>query len=269
MAEQKNQVATVDQLAGDFLQKFGKSLENYAMRKYDASSFLKSAMIAIADNIDLTDCLKTDAGKASLFSALRYAATTGLSLNPQEGKAALIAYGGKVKYQVMKNGMTEIALESGKVEFVTADYVKKNDVFQISKTGNGDLYQHIPALDDRGELVGFYAALRLKGGYTHAKWMTLAEVEEIRNKYSAMYKAAPEKSAWNKSFIGMALKTVTKALLRNVRISDELDNAIGADDFYEAEFKIEKGVSAEAAKEKLQAKSDPAAPTTAKEGDLL
>ena len=76
--------ATTDSLAGDFLKSFGKSLKDYAVRDYNQTSFLKSAMIAIADSKDLSECLNTDAGKRSLFSALRYAATTGLSLNPQE-----------------------------------------------------------------------------------------------------------------------------------------------------------------------------------------
>ena len=47
------------------------------------------------------------------------------------------------------------------------------------------------------------------------------------------------------------IKTVLKALLRAVSISDELDNAIGADDFFEAEFSV-KGVGADDAAEKLK-----------------
>ena len=49
------------------------------------------------------------------------------------------------------------------------------------------------------------------------------------------------------------IKTVLKALLRSISISDELDNAIGADDFFEAEFTV-KGTSADDAAEKLKEK---------------
>jgi len=242
MAE-KNLPVTIDQQAGQFLQAFGKSLDGYAMRKYDQTAFLKSAMLAISDNHTLAECLKTDAGKKSLFAALRYAATTGLSLNPQEGKAALIGYKNKagemiINYQVMKNGMLDLALESGKVEFITADYVKANDKFDLTKTAEGDNYSFSPALKNRGEIIGFYAALKLKSGPTYVKWLTVEEVENFRDRYSAMYKFNPDSSPWKKSFDGMGVKTVMKALLRSVRSSDDLDTAIASDDFFEADFKV-------------------------------
>ena len=41
--------------------------------------------------------------------------------------------------------------------------------------------------------------------------------------------------------------------MRGISISDELDNAIGADDFFEAEFTV-KGTSADDAAEKLKEK---------------
>lgn len=259
MAEQKNLTVSSDTAAGEFLQKFGKSLKDYAVREYNQTSFLKSAMIAIADNKELSECLTTESGKRSLFSALRYAATTGLSLNPQEGKAALIPYGGKIQYQVMKNGMIDLALESGKVEFITADYVKENDAFSIKKSIHGDEYEFSPALKDRGELLGFYAALKMKDGATHVKWITADEVSEHRKKYSSRTQM-PES--------GYGIKTILKALLRNVSISDELDNAIGADDFFEAEFTVKHGTTADDAAEKMKSVK-PEPEKSDKQGDLL
>ena len=239
-----NLPATTDSLAGDFLKSFGRSLKDYAVRDYNQTSFLKSAMIAIADSKDLSECLTTDAGKRSLFSALRYAATTGLSLNPQEGKAALIPYGGKIQYQVMKNGMIDLALESGKVEFITADYVKENDKFSIKKSVHGDEYTFEPALKDRGNVLGYFSALKMKSGSTHVKWFTAEEIQKHRQTYSSKTQM-PE--------TGYGIKTALKALLRGISISDELDNAIGADDFFEAEFTV-KGTSADDAAEKLKEK---------------
>lgn len=239
-----NLPATTDSLAGDFLKSFGRSLKDYAVRDYNQTSFLKSAMIAIADSKDLSECLNTDAGKRSLFSALRYAATTGLSLNPQEGKAALIPYGGKIQYQVMKNGMIDLALESGKVEFITADYVKENDKFSIKKSVHGDEYTFEPALKDRGNVLGYFSALKMKSGSTHVKWFTAEEILKHRQTYSSKTQM-PE--------TGYGIKTALKALLRGISISDELDNAIGADDFFEAEFTV-KGTSADDAAEKLKEK---------------
>lgn len=244
MAE-KNAVIPVDKLAGEYLQSFGKSLSDYAVRPYNETSFLKSAMLAIVDNSNLSECLKTDGGKRSLFNALRYAATTGLSLNPQEGKSALIPYGGKVQYQIMKNGMVELALESGKVEFITADYVKENDKFSLVKSVSGDSYEFIPALKDRGKIIGYYAAMKLKDGMTHVKWFTTEEIEDHKKKYSPSTKMPEE---------GYGIKTALKAMLRSVSISSALDNAIGADDFFEVSFHETPGVSADETMDKLKGK---------------
>jgi recombinational DNA repair protein RecT len=89
--------------------------------------------------------------------------------------------------------------------------------------------------------------------------MTKDEVEYIRDTYSAMYKAKPEASPWKKSFLGMAIKTVTKALLRSLSISNELDNALGADDFFETAFLDDsKGPkTSEDATEKLKEEKKP------------
>ncbi len=267
MAETK--AVSTDVLAGEFLNKFSKSLRDYAIRKYDNQAFLKSAMIAIQDNATLAECVKTDAGRRSLFNAMRYAATTGLSLNPQEGKAALIGYKNKagemvLNYQVMKNGLVELALASGKVEFITADLVRENDVFKIRKTAAGDDYTFEPALKDRGEVIGFIAAMKLKGAATYVKWMTIQEVCEFRDKYSSMYRNKPDASPWTHSFNGMGVKTVMKALLRSVSISPDVDAAVKGDDAIEAEFRVHDGpASADDAAKAL----DKPKPTVKAEGD--
>ena len=271
-----NALTKTDNEAGAFLQKFGKSLEQYAIRKYDKSTFLKSAMLAIVSNDELKACLKTEEGKLSLFSALRYASVTGLSLNPQEGKAALIAYGNKVQYQPMKNGLIELALESGQIEFLTAEHVRMNDKFDIVKTSDGDKYEFSPALEDRGGIRGFFATIKFKSGTTYLKWMTKSEVEEHRDKYSSYVNdknGNPIKNApWNKSFVGMGEKTVMRKLLKSISISEDLDNAISADDFYEAEYTVEPdpGISADEAAEKLKDKKEQPKPAIAEQqGDLL
>ena len=260
---QKNQVAKIDNLAGEFLKTNGKSLETYAIREYDKTAFLKSAMICISDNAALSKAVSTPAGKTSLFNALRYAASTGLSLNPQEGKAALVAFGDKIQYQIMKNGMIDLAMDSGKIEFITSDLVRQNDDFSISKSMSGDEFTFKPSLKDRGPVIGFFAALKMVSGSTVIKWMTVEEVKEFRDSYSAMYKSKPDYSPWKKSFNGMGLKTAMKALLRSLSISPAMDAAIGSDDFYEADFTVddapepkEPGNSAEDVKEKIEAKAE-------------
>lgn len=266
----QNALTTIDNQAGQFLQKFGKSLEQYAIRKYDKNAFLKSAMLAIVSNENLAKCLETDQGKLSLFAAMRHASTTGLSLNPDEGKAALIPYGNQIRYQPMKNGLIELALQSGKIEYLISDNVRTNDDFGIIKTSDGDKFQFQPALEDRGGIRGFFAAIKFKDGSCYVKWMTKDEIEKIRDEYSQyVYYAYDDKNKkfkkgdpiphapWNKSFIGMGEKTVMRRLLSSISISEDTDKFIAANDFYEADYVInDPGTTADQAAEKLKAKEE-------------
>jgi len=198
--------------------------------------WVKSALILISNTPTLQECMGTTDGQASLYQSLRFASSAGLSLNPQEGKATIIAYKGKAQFQIMKNGMMELVERSGRVEFISSDTVRENDHFDIEKTANGDEYSFKPFRKDRGDIDGFYAAIKLKDGPCHVKYMTMQEVIDFRDKYSSGYKFAKNKqeAAWGKSIEGMGLKTVIKALLRNISISPEITAAIGIDDQSEA-----------------------------------
>jgi phage RecT family recombinase len=245
-----------------FQETYQKNLEQYALNKYKKNEFWASFKLAVMENQDLQRALKTDAGKISLASAMRFAISTGLSLNPQEGKAALITYGDVIQYQVMKNGIIELAMQSGKVEFVTADIVRSNDEFRISKTGMGDKYTFNPARKNRGDVDGYYAAMKMKDGVTHVMYMEKSEVESHAGKYSALFRVKPEKSPWSKSFDGMALKTVLKRLFRNIVISRELTAAVSGDDENEVmpERDITPGVSTQELSDKLPDKPETVKP---------
>lgn len=265
--------ATIEKQSSDFLTKFSESLAGYAERNYSKDSFFKSIQLAILESEQLQECFKTDAGKASLFHALRFAATTGLSLNPQEGKAALIAYGGKVSYQVMKNGLLDLAMESGMVEFIISETVRENDRWGgVTKTMSGDTFELTIAITNRGNIIGFMAGIKMKTGSTHVSYMTIDEVEDHRDRYAkGLYYTYDNKQkgiksgdiilthAWHKSFEGMALKTVIKRLFRNISISKDIDKVIGADDGYESETITipADGYSAEDAKVALEKKVEP------------
>jgi phage RecT family recombinase len=188
--------------------------------------------MALDSSDDLQELTATPTGQKSLFDALQYAASTGLSLNPLEGKAVITVYNTKNKktgkfekkagYQIMKNGLIELAMETKKVSFITSDTVRDNDYFDTSKSMEGDKFEFKPALRDRGEVIGFFAAMKETNGTGHVKWMTVPEVEEHAEKYS---KQTGQFSAWGKSFNGMGEKTVMKALLNGVELQKDDDDA--------------------------------------------
>lgn len=193
-----------------------------SVRDYNGNEFLNSFMLAAAENEKLITALTEPKSQPSVINALKRAATTGLSLNPQEAKAGIIPYWNSNKkcydvgYQVFKNGLIELAMETGQVEMIDSDTVFYGDEFEIFKTMNGDEFKHVPALEDRGEIKGFYAYIKLKTGICKVSWMTTAQVEKHAETYGGSLK---EGSAWNKSFPGMGEKTVLKKRLTSTHLS--------------------------------------------------
>jgi len=230
----EKQLETTTKVMQNYFSDISDNLKGYN-EGANVKEFLMSASLMISENNELKGCLNTPAGKNSLYKALKYGVITGLSLNPQEGKAALIAYNGNVQYQIMKNGLIELAMKSGKVQSITSDTVRENDDFKIVKSPDTDTYTFSPARKNRGAIDGFFAATKLTNGICHLKYMAIEEVKAHRDSYSALFKAKPALSPWTKSFEGMALKTVIKALFRSLSISPQMDQTVGMDDKIESE----------------------------------
>jgi phage RecT family recombinase len=227
----------------------------------DFKKFRRSAIMAFEENYQLQDCLKTREGQTSVYHAMNRAASTGLSLNPLDGKAALVAYKGKCTYQVMKEGLIDLAFQSG-VKNLNTGVVRENDDFKIIKSTDGDKFEHSQALTKPGEIIGFYASAQMPDGEFRVEYMTREAVNEVRDSHSSMYRFKPESSPWSKSYPGMGIKTVVKALFRNSKIGGKLKRAISADDSGEADMitvqgtVVEKGTTPEALAENLGAEDD-------------
>ena len=244
-----------------YLKENQSNLKSYGGATLDIKEFLRGAMILIMDSAKLKHALTNEQGKTSLYNALKHGASMGLSLNPIKKQACLIPYefDGKIiiEYQIMKDGYIQLALDSGKVEYITSDIVHENDAFKISKSMAGDEYLFSPALKDRGKIIGFFAALKTINNIGHVKYMTVNEVNEIRDKYSAMYNKKKEKSPWTKSYSGMGLKTVLKALFRMLAFSS-LKKAIESDDYFDFESPERNvtGTGSEELKDKIKKEAD-------------
>lgn len=222
---------------GNFLKERRALLADYAIRSYKQGEFMRSANIAIAESPKLRDALKTRAGQTSLYNALRHASSTGISLNPQHGKAALIPYKNQdgeliINYQIMKAGLIDLVMETGLVKDIVSDLVREKDEFNINRTDLQDTYLFSPARRARGSIDGYFAAITLKSGRTHVNYMAIEEMKEHEAKYNSSKKLG-ERSPWAHSFDGMAIKTVIKKLLRNIHLSDVASGAIATDDHSE------------------------------------
>ena len=205
------QIAVLDSQVIAHINSWGqdKFLPFFQGRNFDA--WKQDAALAIIENNELRACMATDAGKISLTRALQRSASSGLSLNPQKGESALVAFGGEVNFWPMKNGICKKALETGALEYIEANTVYEGDTFELKKTAKGDGYDFKPGLENRGNAKGFFATAALKNGRTIVEYWPLAQAEEHKKKWGKGL--GNPKSAWNTNTNAMHEKSVLKALL--------------------------------------------------------
>jgi phage RecT family recombinase len=224
--EMSNELAIIEKQTLDLLRQEWTVLKGYSTTNDEkASEIIKTAALCVMESDALQKAIRTEQGKISFIHSMKQALRAGLSLNPNEGKAALIPYGNKITYLPMKNGFIDKAMECKEVKSIRPKVVKKNDHFELWEDEKGSHYKFVPALTDRGPSIGYVTFLVEQNGNVHYSYMSKEEVEEHRDKY-----AASVNGPWKKSFDGMAKKTVTKELLRDLNINPVLSELVGIDD---------------------------------------
>ncbi len=213
------------------VKEWAPGLKDFALTEFNQQNFFKSAILAITESDQLMECMATAPGRESLYNAMKRAFSTGLSLNPQEGKACIIAYKGKASYQIMKEGAIDIVLDSGDVKTLMVEIVYENDAFGIEKSNAGDVYHFSPARRDRGNVDGYFCCITDMKGISHVKYLTEQECFEIRDNHSTSFKFSKETSPWTKSEKGMCKKTVIKTGIRDLYLSPSAKSRFAAEDF--------------------------------------
>ena len=88
--------------------------------------------------------------------------------------------------------------------------------------------KHIPALQDRGNVILYYAVYHTKNGGYGFEVMSVDDIRQHKNKFS---KAAGKGfSPWSTNFDEMAKKTVIKKLLKYAPIKTEFVRAVAQDE---------------------------------------
>jgi recombinational DNA repair protein RecT len=266
----ENVIRTIASWSDKYLRAF------YRGRDFDA--WKQDVALAIVQSESLRNCLNNELHKAVLLRAIQLNASSGLSLNPQHGEAALVAYNGKkgfiVNHIAMKNGLVKKALETRKVLKIESGTVYEKDEFKVRKSSDGDGYDWCPALKDRGKPSGYFACIALSDGKKAVEYWDYAQVWEHALKYgngrvwddvnkTYELKFYPD-SAWGKSFNGQAEKTVIRAGLHNLYLP-ELEETFAEEDKLAEEMRNvtepqHKGTGAEDLAGDLAAQAENTAP---------
>lgn len=170
---------------------------------------------------------------AKIVKAALKVAPLGLLTDPLLGEAYLIADGkGEVQARVGYRGLIKMARQSGQVSRIYAHEVRKNDPFECILGDQKKLRHRPDPFSDRGPVIGYYAVITYKDGYTDFEVMTLAQVEQIRERSDGWraYKAGKIRSTpWLTDFDEMAKKTLLRRLLKRCPASADLVDALRLD----------------------------------------
>jgi recombination protein RecT len=202
----------------------------------EARQIVRDALTAISKEPKLAECTR-----ASVLGGCMTVAQLGLRLGVL-GHAWLIPFWNKsapwkddqgrdrkgaheatlvIGYQ----GMITLAYRSGLVDRITARTVHERDHF-VLEYGLDERLEHRPAAGDRGDAVGYYATVKIKGGGAPMfHYMTRAEVELYRDMH-ALSKWGP----WAKHFDDMAKKTCLRQLAKFMPKGTDLAAAMAVDD---------------------------------------
>lgn len=207
----------------------GKAQFAAALPKHmTGDKFVRVAITCIRQNPKLASC-----SQASLLGALMTTAQLGLEPGVL-GQCYLIPYGTECQFQLGYKGMIELLRRTGQLSDIYAYPVYLNDEFNI-EYGLERKLSHKPAFnnpDGRGEVTGFYSVAILKDGTRAFEYMTKDEVIKHEEKYR---KGKYKNEVWNKNFEEMAMKTVTKKMLKWLPISVEMIENLRKDN---ATFKL-------------------------------
>ena len=194
-----------------------------------ADRMARIVMTQVQNNPKLLDC-----DKGSLLAAVMTSAQLGLEPDGILGHGYLVPYGSKCQFIPGYRGYIKLARQSGEVSDFYAMEVRTNDTFKIVDGLNRDL-KHVRATGDRGELVGFYAVAKYLNGGFDFQYMTVAEINEVRDNaqgYKAFKAGKIKETPWDSSYVPMALKTVIRKIAKYLPMS--VQKAAALEDNYEA-----------------------------------
>lgn len=194
--------------------------------------FTRMVLSAISTTPKLADCTPM-----SFMAAMMQAAQLGVEPNTPLGQAYLIPYSNngrlECQFQLGYKGLIDLAYRSGDVEIVQAQTVYENDEFEC-EFGLEPKLKHIPAADNRGNPIKFYAVFKTKAGGYGFDVMSVADVQKHAQRYSKAYNSSY--SPWKTNFEEMAKKTVLKKTLKYAPLKSEFVRAVMSDETIKTEL---------------------------------
>lgn len=200
-----------------------KSISKTVPSHVDAERLGAIAVAAVRSDDSLSRC-----STSSLVTCIVACAQLGIEPGDNTQRAYLIPRGGECTLMIGYRGLIELAYRSGTIESIDAQVIYDGDEYQID-LGTDPRVVHRPTLENRGEMVGVYAVIHVRGASVPiVEVMDLKTIDKIR-------RAAGSRSpAWRDWPEEMAKKSVIKRPLKRVPLSSDLRRALAIDDEHDA-----------------------------------
>lgn len=179
------------------------------LKTVNADRYIGLMEAALRNEPKLRDC-----DLDSLYGALMFCAQLSLEPNSPLQHAHLIPLAGKCEVWIGYRGRMELVSRLEGVTSVYGGVVHEGDEL-IMSYGDVCTFEHRPARRNRGAVDGYYAYIGYSDRPARHVYMTLNEVNEVRDNYSSAYRKAEKgkkDSAWHKSPDPQGVKTALNRL---------------------------------------------------------
>lgn len=212
----------------DYIKVMEKEIKKALPSVITPERFTRMVLSAVSTNQKLAECTPQ-----SFLGAMMTAAQLGVEPNTALGQAYLIPFWNhgqmECQFQLGYKGLIDLAYRSGEVSIIQAHTVYKNDSFEY-QLGIDPNLKHVPALENRGEAIAYYAMFKTKDGGYGFEVMSIDDAKKHAERYSKSYNNGP----WKTNFDEMAKKTVLKKVLKYAPLKSDFVRGISQDESIKA-----------------------------------
>jgi recombination protein RecT len=199
------------------------------MGERDASAYISSVLLAVANSPQLSECTP-----ASIYTSALRAATLRLSVDAGLGQAYLVPFKRTATLIIGYKGLYDLAVRTNQYRYINVGKIYEGEEIIEDRLSG---FIKIGGVKKSDTVIGFIGAFEMVNGFAKVIYMTCEEIDAHAKKYSKTYNR--DDSLWKTETMQMMRKTVLRILLRkwgyfNPGDAQMIETVEGESDFIDA-----------------------------------
>lgn len=224
-----NEIIPIEKINSS-LSAMSKEFESVLPSHLSPEKFIRICRTAIGKTPELQACdLKSIVVAATLCAQD--------NLVPDGREAAFVVRSNKVNgqyvkqcsYMPMVQGVMKRLKQQGAITSIHCDCVYEKDKFHVALGENPHITHEPDPFMPRGEFRGVYAIFKKEDEVIHREFMSLAEIEKVKESSTSATGKYPQYSPWTKFPDEMRRKTVIRRGAKYVILGDEMPAVLDRD----------------------------------------